>query len=322
MTKNGAHGSNGWAVTVLLRRSCVAIHLVFPRKLHHLRSPALAVPTQSRLLRPRHQSVHKSPPPCALLPHPSVRPHDMQSVLAFTHPAAVSPVTPPPLTPLDGVALPGMPNRPHLQVYTGQTISCQLSQDYTPQDEYMVRDMFTPSPSSSVSYTDTPLPSYSQEAFMLPSYPSSSTSASPGAGPSSVAPSRREARRCSEPAIMNDGLVVRGPITHPYARIYNKKHVAGKRRKMWNHTLEKLVFTPQEMYVHSSIPRPVRIMTFRFPLSHRSTMGAPHRRTIYTASLEAHIDRLHDQLLSCSLAPVPFEKLEPYRGLNAKTAKV
>ncbi|KAI0800913.1 hypothetical protein C8Q74DRAFT_1192301 [Fomes fomentarius] len=98
---------------------------------------------------------------------------------------------------------------------------------------------------------------------------------------------------------MNDGLVVRGPITHPYARIYNKKHVAGKRRKMWNHTLEKLVFTPQEI----------------------STMGAPHRRTIYTASLEAHIDRLHDQLLSCSLAPVPFEKLEPYRGLNAKTAK-
>ena len=51
-------------------------------------------------------------------------------------------------------------------------------------------------------------------------------------------------------------------------------------------------------------------------------MGAPHRRTIYLASLEAHIDRLHEQLLSYSLAPVPFEKLEPYRGLNAKTAKV
>ncbi|KAI0756647.1 hypothetical protein C8Q80DRAFT_1129769 [Daedaleopsis nitida] len=164
----------------------------------------------------------------------------------------------------------------------------------------MVRDMFTPSPSSSVSYIETPLPPYSQEAFMPPPYSASSpSSASPGAGPSTVAPSRRDARRRSEPACLDDGLVVRGPITHPYERYYRKKHVAGKRRKMWNHTLEKLVFTPQEI----------------------TSMGAPHRRTIYTASLEAHIDRLHDQLLGYSLAPVPDEALEPYRGLNAKTAK-
>ena len=51
-------------------------------------------------------------------------------------------------------------------------------------------------------------------------------------------------------------------------------------------------------------------------------MGAPHRRTIYTASLEAHIDRLHTQLLNYALFPVPFEKLECFRGLNTKTAKV
>lgn len=51
-------------------------------------------------------------------------------------------------------------------------------------------------------------------------------------------------------------------------------------------------------------------------------MGAPHRRTIYMASLEAHVDRLHAQLLSIGLYPIPFEKLEPYRGLNSKTAKV
>jgi len=50
-------------------------------------------------------------------------------------------------------------------------------------------------------------------------------------------------------------------------------------------------------------------------------MGAPHRRTIYIASLEAHIDRLHAQLLSMGLYPIPFDKLEPYRGLNSKTAK-
>ncbi|KAI0690602.1 hypothetical protein C8T65DRAFT_550331, partial [Cerioporus squamosus] len=86
---------------------------------------------------------------------------------------------------------------------------------------------------------------------------------------------------------------------HPYARLHSKKHSRGKRRKMWNHTLEKLIFTAQEI----------------------ATMGAPHRRTIYLASLEAHIDRLHAQLLSHSLTPVPMEQLERYRGLNAKTAK-
>ncbi|KAF8560415.1 hypothetical protein BDR04DRAFT_994622, partial [Suillus decipiens] len=61
---------------------------------------------------------------------------------------------------------------------------------------------------------------------------------------------------------------------HPYARLYAKKD-GSKRRKIWNHVLEKQLFSPQEL----------------------STMGAPHRRTIYIASLEAHIDRLHNQLL-------------------------
>ncbi|KAI0734549.1 hypothetical protein C8Q72DRAFT_791843 [Fomitopsis betulina] len=78
--------------------------------------------------------------------------------------------------------------------------------------------------------------------------------------------------------------------SHPYARIYTRKEGA-KRRKMWNHAHEKSLFTPQEM------------------------------RTIYTASLEAHIDRLHAQLLGYALFPVPFEKLDSFRGLNTKTAK-
>jgi len=51
-------------------------------------------------------------------------------------------------------------------------------------------------------------------------------------------------------------------------------------------------------------------------------MGAPHRRTIYIATLEAHIDCLHAQLLAIGLYPVPFERLEPFKGLNCKTAKV
>ncbi|KII93227.1 hypothetical protein PLICRDRAFT_49298 [Plicaturopsis crispa FD-325 SS-3] len=90
----------------------------------------------------------------------------------------------------------------------------------------------------------------------------------------------------------------RSTIAHPYARLANKKD-AGKRRKIWNHALEKSLFTPHEL----------------------STMGAPHRRTIYMSSLEAHVDRLHAQLLSIGLYPIPFEKLEPFRGLNSKTAK-
>lgn len=39
-------------------------------------------------------------------------------------------------------------------------------------------------------------------------------------------------------------------IAHPYARLYAKKNATGaKRRKIWNHALEKSVFTAHEMYV-------------------------------------------------------------------------
>lgn len=87
-------------------------------------------------------------------------------------------------------------------------------------------------------------------------------------------------------------------IQHPYARLFAKKDEV-KRRKIWNHALEKNLFTPYEL----------------------STLGAPHRRTIYTSSLEAHIDRLHAQLLELGFWPVAFSELEPYKGLNTKTAK-
>ncbi|KIM85263.1 hypothetical protein PILCRDRAFT_25164, partial [Piloderma croceum F 1598] len=92
---------------------------------------------------------------------------------------------------------------------------------------------------------------------------------------------------------------IRQGVAHPYARLYAKKDSAKRHRKIWNHALEKSLFNSHEL----------------------STMGAPHRRTIYIASLEAHVDRLHAQLLSIGLYPIPFEKLEPYRGLNSKTAK-
>ncbi|KAJ4000998.1 hypothetical protein F5050DRAFT_191260 [Lentinula boryana] len=90
----------------------------------------------------------------------------------------------------------------------------------------------------------------------------------------------------------------RSSFTHPYARLYAKKE-EGKRRKIWNHALEKSLFNPFEL----------------------SSLGAPHRRTIYMASLEAHVDQLHAQLLSLGYWPVSFESLEPFKGLNSKTAK-
>lgn len=37
-------------------------------------------------------------------------------------------------------------------------------------------------------------------------------------------------------------------VAHPYARLYAKKEEV-KRRKIWNHTLEKALFTPYELSV-------------------------------------------------------------------------
>ncbi|KAI0639759.1 hypothetical protein C8Q77DRAFT_84804 [Trametes polyzona] len=181
---------------------------------------------------------------------------------------------------------PVVPARPHLHVSTDYGSACQAD------GEYLVRDFFTPSPSSSSPSDRTPpSASYAETASTSLRSPSSA-----------ISPVRRDSRRRgSVPSSSDEGLVVRGSIAHPYARLYSKKHGAGKRRKMWNHALEKMLFTPQEI----------------------STMGAPHRRTIYTASLEAHVDRLHEQLLSLDsrLYPVSTEELEHYRGLNSKTAK-
>lgn len=90
----------------------------------------------------------------------------------------------------------------------------------------------------------------------------------------------------------------RADVGHPYARLYTRRE-STKRRKIWNHAHEKALFTPQEI----------------------STIGAPQRRTTYTASLEAHVDRLHEQLMRLSLYPVPYESINPFCGLNCKTAK-
>ncbi|KAK0212574.1 hypothetical protein DFS33DRAFT_1282720 [Desarmillaria ectypa] len=81
---------------------------------------------------------------------------------------------------------------------------------------------------------------------------------------------------------------------HPYPVIE-----ARKRRKAWNHVLEKAIFTSDEI----------------------SNESAPQRRKVYVSSLEAHIDALHDQLFRMGLWPVFTKELERHMGLNSKTAK-
>jgi len=52
-----------------------------------------------------------------------------------------------------------------------------------------------------------------------------------------------------------------------------------------------------------------------------TTWNARQRRPIYTASLEQHIDKLHSQLLSLGLFPVPMAELKPLMKLNARSCK-
>ncbi|KAI0708380.1 hypothetical protein C8Q76DRAFT_626734, partial [Earliella scabrosa] len=87
---------------------------------------------------------------------------------------------------------------------------------------------------------------------------------------------------------------------HPYYRVHRKKSTdSGGQRKLWSHALEKLVFTPDELF----------------------TLGAPHRRIIYTAALEAHIDELHEELIHRHLFPVTSEQLQAYSGLSSVLVK-
>ncbi|KAI0722576.1 hypothetical protein C8Q76DRAFT_616005 [Earliella scabrosa] len=92
---------------------------------------------------------------------------------------------------------------------------------------------------------------------------------------------------------------MRTPHTDPYHRLQSRRAEAARRRKLWNHKLERRIFSTQEI---TAIP-------------------APQRRAIYTPALEAHVDRLHDQLLSHALFPVPADALQAYHGLNSTLAR-
>ncbi|KAJ7925853.1 hypothetical protein B0H13DRAFT_1862673 [Mycena leptocephala] len=93
---------------------------------------------------------------------------------------------------------------------------------------------------------------------------------------------------------------------HPYGKRMKKGERKQKtpksNRRMWKHALEKPLFNSLEL----------------------SELGITQRRPIYIASLEAHIDRLHTQLLSLGHAffPIAMSELDHLKGLNTKTCKV
>ncbi|KAL1739869.1 hypothetical protein HDZ31DRAFT_48624 [Schizophyllum fasciatum] len=135
-----------------------------------------------------------------------------------------------------------------------------------------------PSPNSSTSDSSTSPTSPSTDAHCSPSSSCTSAHSRPSTS-ASAGSSARKGRRAA--------------LVHPYARLAAKQERSS--RKIWNHALEKHLFSTYEL----------------------GTLGAPHRRTIYIASLEAHVERLHAQLLRRA---TPSE-LDVFRGLNGKVAK-
>jgi len=88
-------------------------------------------------------------------------------------------------------------------------------------------------------------PSYfcqNQQLYQQPNYPLPIHSQFTSSDPTLARrPRNRSARHvASSPQIQ---------IAHPYARLLAKKDEV-KRRKIWNHALEKFIFSPYEMWVH------------------------------------------------------------------------
>lgn len=93
------------------------------------------------------------------------------------------------------------------------------------------------------SYYNTP-PAYSsrphdqKNPLLVSSFPDDGISFAPAPNQTSVQHPARDTCRSA----------TRITIAHPYARLYAKKD-GSKRRKIWNHVLEKQLFSPQELSV-------------------------------------------------------------------------
>ena len=100
-----------------------------------------------------------------------------------------------------------------------------------------------PPPPSYASSTYPPRPRDQKDSVLaasqlIASFPDDGISFAPAANPSSVQHPARDTGRSAS----------RITIAHPYARLYAKKD-GSKRRKIWNHVLEKQLFSPQELSV-------------------------------------------------------------------------
>lgn len=154
----------------------------------------------------------------------------------------VVPATPPHDSPL-------LPLRPDLRLSLVHAHHIQPFSPYasSPESEYIrARDMFTPSPSTS-DRPSPPCPALGppdRESSFPP--PVSKTLRAARSASASEIPSPVSAPCPSVPVPMSNPARLDARImAHPYARLTKKD--GGKRRKMWNHALEKALFTAQEM---------------------------------------------------------------------------
>jgi hypothetical protein len=108
-------------------------------------------------------------------------------------------------------------------------------------------------------------------------------------------------------------------MPHPYARFYAYREweAAAKPRRIWSHALESAIFTREELFVLLAASSRESWAN----AAHSLMVRAGQRRKVYIASLEAHIDALHAQLIEYGLYPVPFADLAPYKGMSSKIVK-
>lgn len=140
-----------------------------------------------------------------------------------------------------------VPLKPSAPSYCSTPTSSQESQAPTPLPYPLTRRISLPDTSSPISPAAVgclPDPKY---RFPPPS-----------AVASTIGPTRTVSRTVHSSAGPAATIAAGGRVTisHPYARLHARNSQDSgnsKRRRMWNHALEKSVFTPSELYVSSDL---------------------------------------------------------------------
>ena len=139
------------------------------------------------------------------------------------------------------------PTRPQLSLLT----TCSSSPAGCPTYD-VNHGALVASPALSHTLSPHPLTHFYSGAY--PPTPTN-TSVSASSDAASSVPLRHSGHRPPPPSSpTEDRIVLKSDfIGHPYARLRSKQQGAGKRRKMWNHNLEKMLFSPQDMCISSII---------------------------------------------------------------------